>query len=241
MEEDYILINDNYRGLIRFDLKLNLMDNIALEEDVFIYSGFVCKHQAVLYCAENECIIYVDLKKRIQKKVCLPEEFNDHFCEDLQWDQESVDLISSRERWYRIYYFENRIERLSDLESRCPCYKRILESMDRGEMDFAANWKEGYGYKENPDQFVISSVFSDRTETLRKEAYQIYEKEGLLAGIGEKQIEIVYEGQKYLIRAKHGYYFSGFDSASCGGTRRIVVMQSDKKNCMRNWITLYGI
>lgn len=59
---NYVVVNDEYHGISIMNFDLNMVKSIELEDDIVI--GFSIKHEdeLLLFCYENECAFYVNLK-----------------------------------------------------------------------------------------------------------------------------------------------------------------------------------
>jgi len=61
---DKIIINDNYVGLLILDSDLNLIKRLAIFDGITIYSSFFnnSNEEILLFCPDNECIVYVNIR-----------------------------------------------------------------------------------------------------------------------------------------------------------------------------------
>ena len=59
--EEKIIINDNYDGVLILDSDLNILKSIRLLEELSIDTSFLNNQQIVLYCYENQCLIYINI------------------------------------------------------------------------------------------------------------------------------------------------------------------------------------
>ena len=59
---DKILINDNYKGMLILDSELNMIDAIEIMDDLVIYSYYVYQNKILLYCPENNNIVFLDVE-----------------------------------------------------------------------------------------------------------------------------------------------------------------------------------
>ena len=240
-EHDKIFINDNYQGLFVLDMKFNCIDHMQMDDELFIYEGFVHDEEVFLHCAENNCIIYVSFKKRSKKIVNLPNGFMTSFNEVVRWTDKRVDLICGNGRFYRVDFMDNKIHKVSCPDNSLTYYEALCKAMEQGGIDRVVNWKSGYGYKKRSDRFDLYSVRDGFTGELDKSAYHLYEKDGVLAGVGEEKIEVLYRAQKTVLTPKRGYYFIGFDGTTVDEEKILITIQSDKQNCKKNRMTLFII
>ena len=90
---NYIVVNDAYHGINVMSFDLNIVRNIELEEDFVI--NFSVKHndELLLFCYENECAFYVNLKTG---KVCrcdLSDYSDKYFSHIYFWKNDTVYLL----------------------------------------------------------------------------------------------------------------------------------------------------
>ncbi|RDU22604.1 hypothetical protein [Anaerosacchariphilus polymeriproducens] len=76
--ENKIIVNDNYEGIIVFDTNMNLLKKMRLFEDIIIYSSYdLGNDEIVLFCPENEKILYINLEEYKSIVIKIDEEFTD--------------------------------------------------------------------------------------------------------------------------------------------------------------------
>ncbi|PXV83705.1 hypothetical protein C8E03_1452 [Lachnotalea glycerini] len=73
--ENKIIVNDNYEGVLIYDLELDLIKNMKLFEDIVIYSSFILgKNEIMLFCPENGALVYINVEKYISRVISLSDE-----------------------------------------------------------------------------------------------------------------------------------------------------------------------
>lgn len=72
-----IIINDNYNGILILDTNLKLIKQLKIFEDITIYSSFInnITEEILLFCPDNECMVYVNILKYEYKVIYLKNEF----------------------------------------------------------------------------------------------------------------------------------------------------------------------
>lgn len=90
--EDKVVVNDNYSGLLVFDRNLRQIAKIKLFDDLIIYNSFKQREKILLFCPDNNCIVFVDLK--LNKKLIIPlKQFENWIFSPLYfWEQDNVIL-----------------------------------------------------------------------------------------------------------------------------------------------------
>lgn len=76
--ENRIIINDNYHGILIFDFEMNFIKAINIFEDIVVYDSYVISNkELILFCPENEKMVYIDFKEDISKVIDIDEELSD--------------------------------------------------------------------------------------------------------------------------------------------------------------------
>lgn len=91
---DYVVVNDQYQGVLILDFDFNIVKALKLGDDIAIGHSIVFDNKMLLFCYENECVFYVDLDlweiKRIEMNM-----FSDVYFLDLfEWSKDYVYLLS---------------------------------------------------------------------------------------------------------------------------------------------------
>lgn len=93
--EEKIIINDNYDGVLILDSDLNILKSIRLLEDLSIDTSFLNNQQIVLYCYENQCLIYINIDTYEYKIISLSADFEDKvFLSLYEWVDTDLFLIA---------------------------------------------------------------------------------------------------------------------------------------------------
>ena len=76
--DDRIIINDNYDGVLIFDLEMNFIKAINIFEDIVVYDSYVISNkELILFCPENEKMVYINCEKNTSKVIDIDEELSD--------------------------------------------------------------------------------------------------------------------------------------------------------------------
>lgn len=93
--EEKIIINDNYDGVLILDSDLNILKSIRLLEELSIDTSFLNNQQIVLYCYENQCLIYINIDTYEYKIISLSADFEDKvFLSLYEWVDIDLFLIA---------------------------------------------------------------------------------------------------------------------------------------------------
>lgn len=60
--KDFIIINNNYEGVIFFNHELQIVNNIYIINDLHIYCDCFVDNKLILYCSENNCLACINIK-----------------------------------------------------------------------------------------------------------------------------------------------------------------------------------
>ena len=73
-----IIINDNYHGILIFDFEMNFKKAINIFEDIVVYDSYVISNEElILFCPENEKLVYVNCETSTSKVIDIDEELSD--------------------------------------------------------------------------------------------------------------------------------------------------------------------
>ena len=87
------IINDNYKGIMIFDNKLNLIKKMKLFKDLIIELSLKNENKLLLICPENDRIIYIDFDYYQYHTILLGDEFRDFIFSPLfEWDEDKIML-----------------------------------------------------------------------------------------------------------------------------------------------------
>ncbi|MCR5526477.1 MAG: hypothetical protein K6F39_03755 [Lachnospiraceae bacterium] len=90
---NFIVINDDYNGVIIMDSDFERIDNISIMEDLCIYNSVVIdENLLLLFCPDNEKFVLVDIKKCNCKIYSIPSNMEDEIIEKKFWN-ENEELI----------------------------------------------------------------------------------------------------------------------------------------------------
>jgi len=94
LTEDYIVVNDEYHGLIIMDHSMNEVRKIELNDDVVVTTSVTDKNKMLLFCYEEECAFYVDIEKDVTYKFDLRDFSDIYFSEIYFWKNNNVYLFN---------------------------------------------------------------------------------------------------------------------------------------------------
>ena len=112
--KDKIIINNNYQGLIFLNYNLEKIKNLNLFEGLLIYSIFQKKidNELLLYCPENNCLIFIDLNSYKYKITRLDGFFEKVVFSPLFFWEDEIMLTDYNQNFYRISIIDAQIYKI---------------------------------------------------------------------------------------------------------------------------------
>lgn len=228
-----IVINDNYGGLIVFDSELRQIKKIELVNELIIYTSFKNGNELLLFCPDNDCLIYVNIESNEKKIISLTGFESYLFSTIYDWNQKNLILSDYQDHFIKV-----------DLN------KRILVKMDLNDVE-CKNIREDYGklrrgkickvcasekkaFIQLPDSNYSLVDYKQNINILQnfeKEEYHDFETiNGYLAKIGENKIEISFKDNKEVFYSPEYYDFLKGKFMIEKGTIYLFLLSGDKSN-----------
>jgi len=95
LTSDYVVVNDQYQGVLILDYDFNIIKSLKLSDDIIISHSITFDNKMLLFCYENECVFFVDLDlweiKRIEMNMFPDVYFSDLF----EWNSDYVYLFGN--------------------------------------------------------------------------------------------------------------------------------------------------
>lgn len=213
--KDRILINDNYNGILIYDYNLKLIKKIFLFDQMVISSSIKNNSQILLFCKENECIVYIDLDS-FEYKVIDTKGFGDIFFQMLYlWEEKKVLLEYSMLFW-EIDLIEGKVQSI-DKDYVYKYQPSFLEQSIRfGELKIYKLFLSERKIIIRKDRLnlILSNVANTITEIFEFEEEQYHDFEilsDIFIKISESKVEMIKDSRTYTnIYAAAGYcYLTG--------------------------------
>ncbi|MGB8367048.1 MAG: hypothetical protein WCD44_01705 [Candidatus Babeliales bacterium] len=240
-----ILINNDYQGISIFNSNLEKVKDIFIFEDLAIYSiykNFIDK-KVLLYCPDNECIVYVNLNTFDVNIISLPNQ----------------NIIFSS-----IYYWQKNLVVLTTYTSECyilDVEKRIIKEISKKKI--AKNYSVFYSFWIESKNYSILKVYSQKLEFVFDDpnynriglfkfkqnekffikkpteiGHDIECKNNKFMFINENKIIFLSEKKVTSWEAKKNEIFL---RAKFLDINSIIILSSSKKNCKNNTINKFTI
>lgn len=94
--DDYLILNDNYHGLLVLDFDLNIVKKIPFTKELSIYAAYIYMNQVLLYCPEDSCFVFVNVLSSECKYISLTKHEEKIFLNLYQWCDDSVLIMTNQ-------------------------------------------------------------------------------------------------------------------------------------------------
>lgn len=221
--KEKIIINDNYDGVLILDSDLNILKSIKLLEEMSIDMSFVNNQEIVLYCYENQCLIYINIDTYVYKIISLSTDFEDKvFLSLYEWVDTDLFLIADDGDFFT-YVNLNSGEVQSagrDIIDKCSCsikndWKKLSQFLvhkiyaqreeaviEKSNVIKLINYKKQEGAILDIEPFEMEPLFFYDVEVMENCTAQISEKEILLYYTNKKSTLLPNYPQYSFVRGK---------------------------------------
>ncbi|MED4732220.1 hypothetical protein P9597_29695 [Aneurinibacillus migulanus] len=93
--QELIVLNNDYGGISVLDHNFKLLKEIKIMDNMLIYSSYknVVTNELVLYCSDNNSLVYIDLNKFICKKLVVHTELH-NFSKYYYWKEKEIVFVT---------------------------------------------------------------------------------------------------------------------------------------------------
>lgn len=244
---DFIVINFDYNGIKFFDFELNLIEQIKWKKEVMIYSSFTYKNELLLFCPDNECLIYIYIEKdRFTYQFIELKDFGKYiFTELYEWKEDNVLLFTYQGEILCVDLKKGNVRHLNDqLENKktLSLKQYISKLSDFNILKVCSQQHVAVIQKEKTKiEFVDYREKIKVLMRLEKGAYHDWEtKEGYLVAIGEKKLLVCHDGGKKEYFPEENTVFLRGKFAKKNGKLYFFLLIGDKSDCQKTCITKYS-
>lgn len=107
-----VVINNDYNGLMILDNHLQLVKKLFLIEELIIYSSFRSFNELLLFCPDNNCLIYINIQLLDFQIISLEGLEHLIFSAIYKWDQKEVILTSYKKELVKLDLNNYNIQKL---------------------------------------------------------------------------------------------------------------------------------
>lgn len=209
---DRILVNDNYNGILIYDFNLKLINKIFLFDQMVISSSINNNSQILLFCEENECIVYINLNS-FKYKVIDARGFDNIFFKKLYlWEEKKVFLEYSMLFW-EIDLIKGTIQSLNKdyVNKYQPSFFEESIRLNKFQIYKLFLSERKLITRKDRLNLNISNLTQTITDIFEFEEEQYHDFEMLsdvFIKISESKVQVIKESQVYTnIYAATGYYY----------------------------------
>ncbi len=246
---DKIIINDNYVGILILDSNLNLIKSLTIFDGITVYSSFVnnINEEILLFCPDNECIVYVNLKNYEYKVIYFEDGLESLIFSNLyEWNDNSLVLTTFKGEFYSICIREKSIQKIDPeevereyielhklyQESRKHKVFRVFSDENIAIMDCGERNINILNYK-NQTKHVFNNTTIDFLD--------IDFREGILAIINENVVDIITDNSNAMIYPEENYIFLQGRILSKLSNLFLIVLSSSKSNASNSGVEMFKL
>lgn len=191
--DDKIIINDNYEGILIFDIEGILIKRIALMNGMIIHSALKNDKELVLLCNENGIIFHIDLET-YQYKMILMGDFEDWiFSPIFEWRKNEVILSDYKGNLLKLDLRQKRLIKTSKNSHEYDLVRKTYEKLN--DYHIAKMISEEKAIVQNSCSELELIDYSEDVITIlkfQKEQFHDFEvADNHIICVGENEIEIM--------------------------------------------------
>lgn len=255
---DRLVINDNYNGIFILDHELNMIKELKLFNDMSIYMSFIKDKEIVLYCAENQCLVHINIDTYVYHILPLSKEFDDiAFMPVYEWADNDLILLSDN---------GNTMTHVDLLDHTVNI---MQENSEKYQFKIYDNWKKLSGktiYKvytdecnavvESNNKIVLYNYKKDEESILmidpphfdNNDSSSIYRyhdievKNSVIAEISERNVLILYQKEQIILgpESKDDFFIRG-KLFRIAGNDYLFLLQGSNSDPLRSVIEKYDL
>lgn len=242
--EDIILINNNYSGLIFFNSNLEQIGKVEIIENLSIYSSYIHKKKILLFCPDNNCLVYFDFNLN-EKKIILLRNFDGWIFSPLYiWCRDNVLLTDYRGHFVNVDLNNEKINLINIEDIVHQGMRADIKKLKEHQIyKIFERKKKAFVYFQNSKVRLIDYNQDIKViNEFEKENYYDFDwADGYTAKIGEKKIEIIYDNNKFTYNAEKDYIFSRGKIVNFDGKTYMYILSALKSNNMKGKIEKMGL
>jgi len=245
--KDFVVCGSENRDLKIFDKSLNKLGNIFLIDDMAIHvmSKNFLKNEVILYCADNECFIWVDIATHDYKIISI-DISNHNFGPAFYWDDDYAIVENCTGHFYELDIKKGCLSIVSDdiIKIKYPQLDRLIDiGRNMGLLSVSIN--NGYIVKESRDGSSVSIITLDSIRKINPPTFPyhniVYEY-GITVFVGETKIQVVNEhDQIFILFPQKGYNFLIVEPRKDGQRLELVVLSGYLPDHRYSLINVYGV
>lgn len=240
-----IITNNKYNGLLIFDQSLQLKKELNIFEELLIYSSFKNDNELLLYCEENDCLVYVNLATYNHKIISLKKELfnNVTFSRLYLWKKNEIFLTVHNQYLYKVSIDNGTIRKITvdQIQPIDPLFIKIWQDFQARPIIYYNQKESIIIVKDYDTQKIAIYDYQNNKEKIihypLQDTHDFIYQYGNLLLVHENQIELITANQKkYIEKTKNLWIFlrSYFLSESS-----FVALLSDQENPEKHELRIY--
>jgi hypothetical protein len=246
---DKIVVNDNYDGIQILDSNLNLIKKIKIFSDITIYTSYTnyTSKEILLYCPDNECIVYIDLKTSDYKVIYLREGLeNLVFSSIYSWIGDDIALSTYKGKFYNVSINEKTLKLIdcSDVGKLYPELYEFYQGLSKYKV-INVHQNEYVAVIEDEKSNIAALNYKDRTREILKSTtanfIDMEFTEQIFIIVNEEAIKVVTEYSEELLQPNENFIFLKARFLKKLGDVFIVILSSSKSNANHSNIDIFKL
>lgn len=205
-----IVVNDNYNGIMIFDNNLKLIKKLFLIEELAIYSSFSSTNELLLFCPDNNCLIYINIQSFYFQVISLKGFENLIFAAIYKWNQKEVILSSYQREFIKVDLNKYYIQKLDFNDSEDKDFEKDYIKLSKFNI-YKIYALEKRAFIEKSFSEIAFIKYQGQIEvllTINKGNFHDFEAmDNCIAKIGEEKIVIIYKGKRKVYNSKENYSY----------------------------------
>lgn len=241
--KDYIIINDNYQGLILLNHTLRTIEKIFIFEGIHIYHLYqkYNGNSVLVYSPENKEIILVDIDTK--EHTVIKTHTNEVFSPNYYWNDNTLLMITFNSDFYQLCFEFYILKQViaKEVEKTCSSFfnfwnasreYHVLKVYSEQQSFIVKNNNKSISFLNYAQQkYVIAKNFSDGW-------HDVEYSNNIFLFIHEKKIEIINNQDKITLKPHPDYIFL---RARFLSNNQIVVLSSKPSNSRECLLETYSL
>lgn len=207
-----IIINDGYKGILILDMQMQPIKSIEIIEDITIYSSFFYKNEILLFCPDNNCLVYINIVSYKYNVISLGETWSPIFSTLYCWNEMGVILSTFKGEFVKVNLQEKNVEKIpNDLcNILCPDINKLYMELYKYQV-YKVFVQEHKAFIEKADKKMCIFDYANKVEKMmeftKSEYHDIDIKNGYIAKIGENIANVQYNEKQKTFYPTNNYVF----------------------------------
>lgn len=245
---DKIIINDNYDGILILDNNLDLIKRLNIFEGITVYSSFINNsEEMLLFCPDNECMVYIDIANYEYKVIYLNNGLESLVFSNLyEWNEKGLVLTTYKGEFYKVCAYEKTIQKIDykEIEKLYPDLCKFHQESIKHKV-IRAFPHEYIAIIDDEKRNINLLNVKDQTKYVLNNAtinfLDIEFRGGTFAIVNENMIEIITTQDKSVLHPNKNYIFLKARFLSIPNDICLVTLSSSQSNVNYSNIDMFQL